>query len=214
MAPLNAGVRSYRQGHPVVTRKVAGSSPAAPANLNLNKVKYMTTKIGENVWIGDNVTIDNSEVFSKRDKWNMRVGFTCGAFDVLHTGHALMLEEAKTACDYLIVGVQSDPSIDRSEKNKPVQSYEERIMMVRAIRYVDEVVLYDTESDLVELLRRLKPDVRILGADWAGKKYTGWDLPIEPYFNSRNHSYSSSSLRKRIAAAEIGVDYNPRKQKP
>ena len=163
----------------------------------------MTVKIGENVWVGDNVTINNEEVFSKRSRWNMRVGFTCGAFDVLHTGHALMLEEAKTVCDYLIVGVQSDPSIDRPEKNKPVQGYEERIMMVKSIRYVDEVILYDTENDLVRLLERLKPDVRILGADWAGKKYTGCELPIEPFFNSRNHSYSSSSLRKRIAYAEL-----------
>ena len=173
----------------------------------------MTVKIGENVWVGDNVTINNEDVFSKRSRWNMRVGFTCGAFDVLHTGHALMLEEAKTVCDYLIVGVQSDPSVDRPGKNKPVQGYEERIMMVKAIRYVDEVVLYDTEDDLVRLLERLKPDVRILGADWEGKKYTGCELPIVPFFNSRNHSYSSSSLRKRIAAAEIGVDYNPRKLK-
>lgn len=170
----------------------------------------MTVKIGDNVWIGGNVKINNDDVLKKRDQWNMRVGFTCGAFDILHTGHALMLEEAKSVCDYLVVGVQSDPSIDRKEKNKPVQGYEERIMMVKAIRYVDEVVLYDTEKDLINLLQKLKPDVRILGADWQGKKYTGWDLPIEPYFNSRKHSYSSSSLRKRVAAAELGIEYDPR----
>ena len=139
----------------------------------------------------------------------MKVGFTCGAFDVLHTGHALMLEEAKSVCDYLIVGVQSDPNIDRSEKNKPVQDYEERITMVKAIRYVDEIVLYDTEASLVELLSRLKPDIRVLGADWQGKKYTGWELPIEPYFNSRNHGYSSSSLRRRIMLAELGTQNDP-----
>ena len=136
----------------------------------------------------------------------MKVGFTCGAFDVLHTGHVLMLEEAKSVCDYLIVGVQSDPNIDRSSKNKPVQSYDERIITVQAIKYVDEIVLYNTEDDLVDLLKRLKPDIRILGADWQGKKYTGWELPIEPYFNSRDHGYSSSSLRKRIAHAELGVN--------
>jgi glycerol-3-phosphate cytidylyltransferase len=162
----------------------------------------MTIKIGDNVLIGDNVTVNNN-VFKKRDQWNVKVGFTCGAFDILHTGHALMLEEAKSVCDYLIVGVQSDPSIDRADKNRPVQSFEERIMMVKAIRFVDEVVLYDTEKDLVDLLQRLKPDIRILGADWEGKKYTGCELPIEPFFNSRNHSYSSSSLRKRIAYAEL-----------
>lgn len=162
----------------------------------------MTIKIGDNVLVGDNVTVNNN-VFKKRDQWNVKVGFTCGAFDILHTGHALMLEEAKSVCDYLIVGVQSDPSIDRTSKNRPVQSFEERIMMVKAIKFVDEVVLYDTEKDLVDLLQRLKPDIRILGADWEGKKYTGCELPIEPFFNSRNHSYSSSSLRKRIAYAEL-----------
>ena len=162
----------------------------------------MTIKIGDNVLIGDNVTVNDS-VFKKRDQWNVKVGFTCGAFDILHTGHALMLEEAKSVCDYLIVGVQSDPSTDRPDKNRPVQGFEERIMMVKAIRFVDEVVLYNTEKDLVDLLQRLKPDIRILGADWEGKKYTGCELPIEPFFNSRDHSYSSSSLRKRIAYAEL-----------
>jgi glycerol-3-phosphate cytidylyltransferase len=131
-----------------------------------------------------------------------RVGFTCGAFDLLHTGHALMLEEAASQCDRLIVGVQSDPSTDRPEKNRPVQGYDERIIMVKAIRYVDETVLYDTESDLVNLLKKIKPDVRILGADWEGKKFTGHDLDIECYFNSRSHSWSTSNLRRRIYEAE------------
>ena len=131
-----------------------------------------------------------------------RIGFTCGAFDVLHTGHVLMLEEAKLQCDYLVVGVQSDPTIDRPEKNTPIQSYEERITMVRAIKYVDEVVFYDTEGGLIELLNVLKPDIRIVGADWEGKEFTGHELPIDIYFNSRNHNYSSSSLRSRIYEAE------------
>ena len=160
----------------------------------------MTVKIGKGVLIGDNVDISKD---NEKNRWNMKVGFTCGAFDILHTGHALMLEEAKTVCDHLIVAVQSDPSIDRSNKNRPVQSYDERIMMVKSIKFVDEVVLYDTEDDLVELLKRLKPDIRILGADWQGKKYTGWELPIEPYFNGRTHSYSSTSLRHRIYLAEL-----------
>lgn len=133
---------------------------------------------------------------------NKRVGFTCGAFDLLHAGHAMMLREAKEQCDYLIVAVQSDPSLDRKSKNKPVQSYDERITMVGAIRYVDEVRVYDTEKDLVALLKSINPDVRILGADWAGKKFTGHELPIECYFNSRNHSLSTSELRKRVYEAE------------
>jgi len=164
----------------------------------------MTVKIGDNVTIGDSV-FNNSTLIEKRKQMDLKVGFTCGAFDILHTGHALMLEEAKAACDYLVVGVQSDPSIDRSEKNKPVQDYQERILMVRAIKYVDEIVLYETEEDLFNLLEQLKPDVRILGADWEGKKFTGWDLPIEHYFNSRDHTYSTSSLRKRIFRAELNL---------
>jgi len=167
----------------------------------------MTVKIGNHVLIGPNVNIDNSIVINKREDCASQkkvVGFTCGAFDVMHTGHILMLKEAKSVCDYLIVGVQSDPSIDRSSKNKPVQSYEERIIMVQAIKYVDEIVLYDTEDDLVDMLTRLNPDIRILGSDWKDKKYTGWELPIKPYFNSRDHGYSSSSLRRRIFKAELG----------
>ena len=131
----------------------------------------MTVKIGNHVLIGPNVNIDNSAAIDKRRDcatWKMKVGFTCGAFDVMHAGHILMLEEAKSVCHHLIVGVQSDPSVDRSNKNTPVQSYEERILMVKAIKYVDDVVLYDTEDDLVNLLIKLDPDVRILGADWEG----------------------------------------------
>ena len=135
----------------------------------------------------------------------MKIGFTCGAFDLTHFGHALMLEECKQVCDYLIVGVQSDPSIDRLHKNTPVQSMEERIGMIKAIRWVDEVVIYDTEADLVELLKKLKPNIRILGADWKGKKFTGYNLPMEYYFNSRNHNFSTSNLRKRILETEANI---------
>ena len=133
-----------------------------------------------------------------KNKWNVKVGFTCGAFDLLHAGHVLMLEEARTVCDHLIVAVQSDPSEDRPEKNAPIQTHEERILQVKAIKFVDEVVVYDTEADLITLLQEINPDVRILGADHKGKKYTGWELPITPFFNSRDHGYSTSELRKRI----------------
>ena len=131
-----------------------------------------------------------------------RVGFTCGAFDLLHAGHIMMLQEAKSVCDHLIVAVQSDPSIDRASKNMPIQEYKERIIQVEAVRYVDEVVLYDTEEDLVHLLTKLNPDVRIIGADHKGKKFTGWELPIDLYFNGRDHGYSTSELRQRIYEAE------------
>lgn len=130
-------------------------------------------------------------------------GFTCGAFDLLHAGHALMLKECKDHCDYLIVGLQRDPSVDRKNKNKPVQDYEERDIMIRSIKWVDEVVYYDTEEDLYELLKSIDIDVRIVGADWQGKPFTGHDLPINVVFNSRDHGYSTSSLRERVYQAEL-----------
>ena len=128
----------------------------------------------------------------------MKIGFTCGAFDLLHAGHILMLKEARTMCDYLVVGVQTDPSVDRPSKNKPIQNFDERIMQVQAIKYVDEVMVYDTEKRLIELLKDLKPNIRIVGADWKGKKFTGHDLPIEVYFNSRDHDWSTNDLRMRV----------------
>ena len=135
-------------------------------------------------------------------KKKLITGFTCGAFDLLHAGHALMLEECKKHCDKLIVGVQSDPSIDRPDKNKPIMTYEERIIMVASIKWVDDVVLYDTEAELYNLLDITRPDVRIVGADWKDKKFTGDDLPIRVVYNSRNHSYSTTELRHRIFIAE------------
>ena len=138
----------------------------------------------------------------KKIKEKTRIGFTCGAFDLLHAGHVLMLKEAREQCDYLITGVQSDPSMDRSHKNKPIQSYEERIIMVKAVRYVDEVVLYDSESDLIKLLIQINPDVRVVGYDWKGKAFTGYELPIQIYFNSRDHGWSTSNLRKRVYESE------------
>jgi len=154
-----------------------------------------TVSIGDNVNIGDSVVVAQSP-------YSKKVGFTCGAFDLLHAGHTLMLREAREQCDYLIVGIQSDPSLDRHDKNTPIQSYEERITMVRAIRYVDEVALYDTENDLLELLEKINPDVRIVGADWREKEYTGHKLPIKVYFNKRDHEWSTSDLRERVFLAE------------
>jgi glycerol-3-phosphate cytidylyltransferase len=117
-----------------------------------------------------------------------------------------MLEECKNVCDYLIVGLQTDPSIDRESKNRPVMSMVERHTMLNAVKYVDEIRTYETEDDLYSLLKQLHiehPDVvRILGADWKGKKFTGYDLPIKTYFNSRNHGYSTTSLRERVYVAE------------
>jgi len=125
-------------------------------------------------------------------------GFTCGAFDLLHPGHLLMLKEIREQCDFLVIGLQSDPSLDRAEKNKPIETIEERKIRLEACKYVDQIIQYDTEADLYELLKELKSDVRFLGEDWEGKHFTGDDLDIKIVFNNRKHDYSSSNLRERI----------------
>jgi len=136
-----------------------------------------------------------------------KIGITFSTFDMLHAGHIAMLSEAKNHCDYLICGLQTDPTIDRPDtKNKPVQSIVERQIQLAACRYVDEVVVYQTEQDLVDLLLILPLDVRILGVEYADKEFTGqhecYDRGIELVFNGRDHSFSSSGLRSRVVAAE------------
>jgi glycerol-3-phosphate cytidylyltransferase len=136
-----------------------------------------------------------------------RIGITFSTFDMLHAGHVAMLSEAKNHCDYLICGLQTDPTIDRPDtKNKPIQSIVERQIQLAACRYVDEVVVYQTEQDLIDLLLILPLDVRILGVEYQDKEFTGRyegaDRGIELVFNGRDHSFSSSSLRKRVAEAE------------
>ena len=122
---------------------------------------------------------------------------------MMHAGHMRLLKDAKSACDRLIVGVQRDPTIDRPDtKNAPVQTYEERIEMVIGCKYVDDVVLYDTEEDLYNLLQDLNPDIRVLGTDYIDKPYTGDDLQIEIYYHKRDHSWSSTDLRNRVFLAE------------
>jgi glycerol-3-phosphate cytidylyltransferase len=135
------------------------------------------------------------------------IGITFSTFDMLHAGHIAMLGEAKNHCDYLIAGLQTDPTIDRPDtKNKPVQSIVERQIQLAACRYVDEVVVYQTEQDLVDLLLILPIDVRVLGVEYENEEYTGKHegcmRGITPIFNKRDHSFSSSSLRKRVAHAE------------
>jgi glycerol-3-phosphate cytidylyltransferase len=132
-----------------------------------------------------------------------KVGFTCSTFDLLHAGHVTMLEEAKRECDFLIVGLQNDPTLDRPEKNSPVQSIVERQIQLSAIKYVDEVVIYNTEQDLVDLLLTLPIDVRVLGVEYKNKDFTGKDIAKQRgskiVYNGRDHSFSSTSLRKRVA---------------
>ena len=128
-----------------------------------------------------------------------KIGFTCGAFDLLHAGHVVMLKEARENCDHLIVGLQTDPTIDRQEKNQPVQSVYERFTQLSAIKYVDEVIPYDTERSLIDLLESTPINVRFIGEDYIDKSFTGDDLPIKIYYTNRKHSFSSSGLRQRVS---------------
>jgi len=133
----------------------------------------------------------------------MRVGFTCSTFDLFHAGHVMMLKEAKTQCDHLIVGMQMDPTIDRpGVKNKPVQTVLERFIQLQACRYVDEIIPYATEKELVDILTSYPIDVRIIGEEYRDKQYTGFNLPLSVYFNSRQHSFSTTELRQRVLDIE------------
>ena len=136
----------------------------------------------------------------------MKVGFTCSAFDLLHAGHIQMLRESKEQCDYLICGLQIDPSLDRKEKNSPIQTVVERYTQLKAVSYVDEIIPYLTESDLDDIMSMYHIDVRILGEEYREKDFTGKDIckkrGIQLHFNKRDHRFSSSDLRKRVTERE------------
>ena len=135
----------------------------------------------------------------------IKKGFTCSCFDLLHAGHIKMLQDARNQCDYLIVGLQSDPTIDRPDtKNKPIQTLEERQIMLSAVIFIDEIMIYDTEDDLYSYLKHNKPDVRILGSDYdiPDKRFTGDNLDIDIYYHRRDHDWSTTNLRKRITQEE------------
>ena len=137
----------------------------------------------------------------------MKIGITFSAFDLLHAGHIKMLEDAKRQCDYLICGLQTDPTLDRPEKIRPVQSVVERYIQLKGCVHVDEIVPYATEQDLEDILRSFKIDVRILGEEYRDKNFTGKNYceekGIELYYNQRDHRFSSSGLRKTVTEKEI-----------
>lgn len=126
-----------------------------------------------------------------------RIGFTCGAFDLLHAGHIVMLKEAKSECDHLIVGLQTDPSIDRQDKNQPIQSVFERYIQLSAVKYIDEIIPYDTEESLLDLLEATPIHIRFVGEDYVERDFTGKGLH-EIYYTSRAHSFSTTQLRQRL----------------
>jgi len=135
---------------------------------------------------------------------NKKIGFTCSCFDLLHTGHLIMLQDCKEQCDVLVIGLQTDPTIDRPDtKNAPVQTFYERELMVKSLKYIDEVIVYATEADLYAILLALQPHVRIIGSDWKGLKYTGHDIESIPiHWHERTHNFSTTNLRQRIFNAE------------
>jgi len=145
----------------------------------------------------------------------MRVGFTASAFDLLHAGHVQMLREAKDQCEYLIVGLQVDPSNDRANKNRPIQTVVERYTQLRAVQYVDEIVPYCTETDLEDILSMYHIDIRILGEEYRDSDFTGKNIcakrGIELYFNKRDHRFSSTDLRKRVNDSFQGVSKSVKK---
>ena len=138
------------------------------------------------------------------------VGITCSTFDLLHTGHIIMLEECKKYCDYLICALQSDPTIDRPEKNKPVQSLVERYLQLDAVKYVDKIIPYNTEKELIEIFSSLDLDVRIIGEDYKSEPFTAKDIcqkrDIKIIYNKRDHNYSTSNLRNKI----YNIEYKKR----
>ena len=137
------------------------------------------------------------------------IGLVTSCFDLLHAGHIMMLREAKTQCDYLIAALQTDPTIDRSEKNRPIQTLVERYVQLSAVSYVDEIVCYQTEKDLEDIIQMFPISVRILGDEYKNKDFTGREIckqrGIRLYFNSRDHRFSSSDLRRRVAEASSGL---------
>lgn len=148
------------------------------------------------------ITIQELKNFRKKTNKNIGVTFSC--FDLMHSGHMLMLKDSKNMCDVLVVGLQTDPTVDRPHKNKPVLSYDERLIIAQSIKYIDYIVEYTHESELLKILDDLKPDVRILGTDYLGKNFTGKDREIRVYYHNRDvHNYSTTTLRKRVYNAEL-----------
>lgn len=128
------------------------------------------------------------------------IGFTASTFDLLHPGHIAMLAESRANCDYLIVGLLTDPTISRPEsKNKPIQSTFERYIQIQAVEYIDWLIPFDTEEDLINMIKMISPDIRFVGEEYKGTKHTGYDIPdVKIFYNRRRHEYSSTQLRTRL----------------
>jgi glycerol-3-phosphate cytidylyltransferase len=198
----------YDDGHHITIYTArGGTSKINYTELTTNQLKEWGVKYHKLIDQGKpdwDIFIDDKAINSV--EWRKReniiiIGFVASCFDLLHSGHCLYLKEAKSVCDYLIAGLQTDPTIDRPFKNKPIQSLEERRIQLESNKYIDEIIIYETENDLSELLKKIKPDIRILGSDAKEKPIVGLDFCKQIRYHERNHDWSSSNLRKKICDA-------------
>lgn len=196
----------YDEGHEItIFTARGGSSGIDYYDLTFNQLNSWNLKFHNLICKGKpnyDLFIDdkaiNSAIWRKQEKIEI-IGFVASCFDLLHAGHCLFLKEAKSVCDYLIAGLHINPNIERPEKNIPSQSLEERRIQLSSNKYVDNIIEYGTESELEKILSDIKPDIRILGSDAKNKPITGSQYCKTIYFHNRNHNWSSSQLRKRIA---------------
>lgn len=201
---INEVNKLYDIGNTITIYTARGSSSGIDwSELTKNQLKEWNVKYhnlidkGKPSW---DLLIDD-KVLNANDwhkKINPKLGFVASCFDLLHPGHMLMLKDAKLRCDYLIAALQTDPTIDRHNKNKPIQTLEERIIVLEGNKYIDEIRVYNTEIELENLIKTINPDIRILGSDWKDKDYTGKGLSKLEYFHERNHKWSSTELKNRI----------------
>ena len=195
----------YNEGHEITIFTARGStSKINYTDLNKSQLKTWNVQYHHLIDKGKpsyDLFVDDKAITTKTWRENSKIqiiGFVASCFDLLHAGHCMYLQEAKNVCDYLIAGLQEDPTIDRPQKNKPIQSLFERKIQLESVKYVDKIVTYKTEKDLEKLLETIKPDVRILGFDAKNKPITGYEYCKQIYYHNRDHGYSSTELIKRI----------------
>lgn len=195
----------YDQGHDITIYTARGGTSGIDYHeLTVTQLRYWAVKYHRLIDQGKpdfDIFIDDKAMSAK--DWRLRegvrvTGLVASAFDLLHAGHCLYLKEAKSACDHLVAALHEDPSVERSNKNAPIQSVDERRIQLEATKYVDEIIVYKTEGDLLNICKSIKPDVRILGSDYIGKTVTGQEHCKTIYYHHRNHNYSSTELRNRL----------------
>lgn len=166
-------------------------------DIHLSIAHYLRLQIEHQYYIKNIKKLNyfNNDLHFIKNKINAKIGFTCGAFDFLHPGHIQMFKDSKNYCDYLIVGLHNDPSLERKNKNTPIQILKDRMYMLNSIKYVDYVIIYNTEKELIELLKKIQPHIRIIGSDWKNKEITGKKLNIKIHWHERNHNLSSTYYR-------------------